>query len=609
MEGRESVREKLLSFITGEQEEGGWFRSSAFSKDGAFHEKLPTPYFSLLIGTILTQIDHPSVERPLERVVKAIKKEKSAANTFNYWLRASKPDKQRKLPDDWDDTALAYILLLQSGEAFEPFAYPELKNSRTAQELFQTWLLPKPYPEKWQDQDLWVNLNICYWLALEGVVIEEAWKTVLREMEKESHTSRYYLNRASAYFFFARAARPIINLGKLSNETSAILQLTRARARAMSGHGCDTITRAWCLATLRIATGKVPKEAPTLSRAFLKAPHRAEPAILGWQQGRGVVYDYAPALTASLLLLALSPENQPKRITYHSTLPSYLKTLVSHLQKSDFTLEIRELPWEVARLVGAKTHPKSSLQADANLAAWAYYWLDDQELDKHPHPFTLPLNRVWETTTSHQEKVLPKHREPAFWKRSVQVGRSYKKASSLELASLRFHPCRLYKPIPLGSWDTFYSAKFGPYLLAVEASLTTLGQSTAVKARYRQLYQWYLLAKQYSDDARDCLEDLQAGRVTVCTELVLLHTQKPVTEYSDKELERLFLEHAAEIVSSRILKFLKKAENQGRSLGATWFDSSLKKRIFLLRLHTVGHIRHRKEVARIQRSSISTGNS
>lgn len=616
MATNQQVIANLIAALQNEQLSSGWYAS--YSLVEGKHKALATPYFSLLVGSLFNdesifQVDdYPVLYASFQKVQQAIIKQQSSKGTYNYWFRGSKRDKQNHIPDDWDDTALAYASVIDTRFGRDPFAYNLLKTSRTTKGgLFETWILPAPYPEQWQDTDLWVNLNICFWLIREKVLLNDLWEVCVEKIQDETSTSRYYVEPYSAWFFFTRAALRII-AKKGSEMPPALLQATHKALQyiehtanlALKNEHLLYIEKAWILATLRLLAPEslaVERHAKAVSSTFLqKRP--IEPVILGWQRPGKVVHDGSPALTMALFLVAVTPPKKTfaKISPNLSNLPKHLTAVLEYLLKSDFTQEIIQLPGELEVLMGLPiSKERKETQQVANLVGWAYFWLDDQEIDRHT--IKIPISVTKDETFGVYENMHQKlHRpESAFWKKWSNILDTYHRAATKERS---FHFTDVTRPAALpANWDLFYLQKAGPYLLSLESCYTQ-----GVPSKICALYSHYLLAKQYSDDARDCLEDLHEGRRTFCTQRIHEAISKPLSAYTDKELEDLFLAHVSEAVTQKIYDHLEAFEHLSK--GHT-LPTSLKSRIRALWASTVRHERHQREVEVIQAATRSMGNS
>jgi hypothetical protein len=601
MASREVVIKKLLTHISGQQLTSGWFKSVSIHNQK--QKPLSTPYFSLLIASVLNDKNLiyvttcPQLRTALSKLQHRIARERSEEGTYNYWFHGSKNAISRHIPDDWDDTALAYVSLLDSAHVKAPFAYTALKKSRpTKTGFFETWILEGHYPEKWQDQDVWVNLNILFWLSRENVFLPDIWNLCLEKISTETSTSKYYIEEYSLLFFFTRTA---IRLVKHTDEkTKGLLKNLQAKLEiTIKDRQRSILERAWMLATLQLLKSPdCPKFATSLANEFIKVGMEAEPVILGWQQPGKTVYDGCSALTATLILTGLQEVNL--KILHTPKLETQkpgVRSLLTHLLKSDFTQEIINLPWEVSDLMEQPASEHYSQQAEANLLGWGYYWLDDLEIDHHDTPFRIQTSKeeVYRLYKRVHQKLFPENH--VFWKNWNQTISSYTQAANRERS---FHYS--LEKIPR-QWDSFYLKKCGPYTLAVRASG---GSSYLVK-----VYEQYLLAKQYSDDARDCLEDFRAGRRTLCTQLMYEGLAIPTKEYSDLEIKKLFLEFSADIISHKIHTAINRSEFLAVNFGERWYRSSLFTRLMQIRDDTVRHERHRREVTVIQAATRSRGNS
>lgn len=616
-----SLVTKLERFLSDQQNSRGIFKSFAIDKNGVRIESLSTIYFSALSFSILTDpiVCLPSLhtEQLLILFLKQSRRERSTTNTYNYWLRRSNDFRNRPIPDDWDDTALMYAVLSQHVEYQTPRAYQLLKRAKDPKtSLFQTWIFANGYPKKWHDLDLWVNLNIAYWLILEDVLVPDMWERCLEGIEQKDQSSRYYLDYWSADFFFIRTAVRVLERPEnrvnpaLRKRTTKVLTAVVQRTRKnLTKRSITCINTAWGTATLKAAGAPLEQYRQQMRAAvhkLLEAEEgKLEPTILGWQQKEQTVYDCSPALTASLLLAALTTPAQKDKITPNAALiPKAVKPLITTLRRSDFTEEVIGIPQEISHLLCKQLKERDITQSTVNALGWAYYWLDDQVIDNHPYtlPEEVTPELLWDSYTRLQYRHMKKH--PEFTDMWQKTATDYQRARRYEIEHLTFDPHMQVSSLPRPKWKQFYSAKFGPYLLAVQASLFSHNIPSSSHTLFVDTYREYLLAKQLSDDARDCLEDIRAGRITICTELLLRQCTQPISAMTDQEIERVFLQYVATALTTQILSHTKRARSLLKKLSPEhYYCSGLHQRIEHIYQRCYRLMLQREEVQLLQASS------
>lgn len=187
------------------------------------------------------------------RLAEALRQERGAVGSWNYWMRASEEAAARPLPDDLDTTSCALMAL-----ADEPGGLPMEWVARfvgllTLRETalggpYRTWIAPSDADAAWQDVDPVVNANIGGFLSRYGAVPVPLLAFLAEAVRDRSRTSPYYSGRSAFRSALARWYRgdalPELEVEcdealRTAISGTSLHELATALSCAASLDGCD----------------------------------------------------------------------------------------------------------------------------------------------------------------------------------------------------------------------------------------------------------------------------------------------------------------------------------------------------------------------------------
>jgi len=202
-----------LTFLEKNQLKTGGFSSlsTADAEDFSGAQRYQTVFSTALVLQNLSGIAGAENLEQLKRKLAAfLFSQKSLHWSWNYWDRNSPEAKTHPYPDDLDDTFCALTALqLARPNSITGEVLAHSTHLLTALEVteggpYTTWLVGADAKEKWRDIDLGVNLNIGYFLHLNGVTLPNLTRYYESALAEGKITTPYYPRSLPILFFASR---------------------------------------------------------------------------------------------------------------------------------------------------------------------------------------------------------------------------------------------------------------------------------------------------------------------------------------------------------------------------------------------------------------------
>lgn len=164
-----------------------------------------TPFVSILVWQALEKINNPTAKQIIKNGIEKIIDEKNENWSFNYWKRESKKYIAEPYPDDLDDTFCALRTIFQHNpNLIKSKDWVKITNLLVFCEEktggpYRTWVLPKEN-EKWRETDLAVNCNIQYFLETQEIELKKINNLIEKSISEKSFYSPYYDENQVIYF-------------------------------------------------------------------------------------------------------------------------------------------------------------------------------------------------------------------------------------------------------------------------------------------------------------------------------------------------------------------------------------------------------------------------
>lgn len=477
------------------------------------------------------------------KTIKFLLHQKSPRGSWNYWDRQSRESKTFPYPDDLDDSFCALTALqLAEPSLITGAVLADATHLLTALETaeggpYKTWLVGPEMSEAWHDVDLGVNLNIGYFLHLNGVELPNLTHFFNSAFTTEQITTPYYPLQLPILFFASRflhkpmqrkyllrlvlkikpqnsleTALQLLILLNLNHKPHSVFELKDKLIAKQLSNG------SWPAATFYTGvnpdqTKKFLAGSTALTTSFvLCALHKVVELEKPKQQNSTRV---KTKLKAKILkkvarrFANLSPEIQ-------QIAKQYLKQVERNDQGGQITL----LPWLFCQAIGNRVTAISeetlAALGAASVYGWVAYTIYDDFLDAEAKIVTLPLaNICLRELTVIFTQFHPEDAE--FQKLFQRVLDQQEAANAWEVTHCRFNSA-------LG-WNAAKTPDFGDLAMLAHRSLGhCLGcAAISLKLQYHpesqmvknleQFFQHYLIARQLNDDAHDWEADLARGQI------------------------------------------------------------------------------------------------
>ncbi len=516
-----------LSYISSLQQVDGSFLSLSSPDPLNFSEALSfkTTFSNALILSCLCSLEQNfSVKEISKKLAGFLLSQKSPNGGWNYWSRDSSEFQDLSYPDDLDDTfCVLSALYLYDKKIISPQVLSQAVQLLTTCEVqeggpYKTWLVADDAPEVWQDVDQVVNVNIGFFLSLQGICLPSLDKLFKESLESQHFTSPYYPTSYPFFYFLSRFAK-----GSLKKSLQKILLEDHQPKTALN-------TALWTSALLNV--GVSPTKV-TGSVEYLKGQQQKDGSWMASAFYTGVnpkkdktFYGGSSVLTTVLCLealhkyeLALKPPTPPESGIYDTISQQLLeefKALPDPLHKIGLTqlkkIQKREkVIFLLPSLFGQdlKVNLPESFYIElgkANVLGWIAYTIYDDFLDNEGHPELLSFaNYCLRQLTTIFLKVLPNN--PQFEKLFAETMNALDASNTWEVLN-----CRSKTSFPQIDLHKLSQKSMG-HALGVFAVLSAAGREDQIE-RYQQFFHYYLVAKQLNDDAHDVFADLKKGFFT-----------------------------------------------------------------------------------------------
>jgi hypothetical protein len=502
---------------------------------------------STLILNALSGIDEAADIR--SKLAAWLSSQHSAHWSFNYWATDATERQTMPYPDDLDDTFCALIALyrhdpaLITSAALGKVVTLLLATEQQVGGPYRTWLTAKDAPAIWQDIDIAVNSNVCYFLSLVAEPLPNLTKLIDDAIDANSFNSPYYPSAIPVLYYASRAYHG-----------SQPTRLTEIIKQQEPANALDT---ALVISGIQQLGQQEAIQPLVTNLRHAQQPDGSWPAAAMWldpAQRNNAQYQGSAALTTALAIEALARHHtnsrkekplrsrrgsQPgselivqeaKRSFAHlgKELRRQVNNMIDHIAAGDTSQEIVLMP----QLFTAGFRDAAPLPADvlstlsrANLFGWLAYTIYDDFLDEQGSTPLLPVaNTALRASLKEFETTLAAHAEGRqlvlatfdfidsanSWE--VAVCRGTVEGDTLTILQLPRY----------GKLDKLAERSLGHTLTPI-IILLLLGyelDSPEVQGLQTALHH-YLIARQLLDDMHDWEEDVRRGHLSpVVTELM-----------------------------------------------------------------------------------------
>ncbi len=523
----------------------------------------PTIFFTALIAQALHTV--PTTQSITQSATEALTSQRSPQWTWNYWRRDRRTFYTEPYPDDLDDTAcaLAAVALHQpqllDGDVLARVAQTLIQTEDSPGGPYRTWLVGADSADTWQDVDVAVNANIAFLFKQLNITTPGLEDYLIKRIQTNKLTSRYYCGSAPTVYFLARACRPDSQLARhISYNLRQYLKVTTPVRTALecalllsSAQRLNVSSRMWQSLRMQILSSQATDGGWPAASLYI------EPQVDGCPRYAG-----SRALTTAFALEALyrpsTKQGQVVKKPANSTVKHALKTgqnlqqplrdtyysYVRRIAEQDHSGQITQIANRFAQAFGT-TLPPNIMTAlnQAGLNGWIAYTIYDDFLDEEGKPAELSAGHyATRIMLDNFNQALPGNPK---WSRQVQAALTkMDEANTWEITTCRTSAVKNLMVTNLPdyvSYEQLANRSWGHSLVG-SAVLQTLGYDTtsAEHRQFEEFFQHFLIARQLHDDAHDWLEDMQRGHLSAVVCLLLRGFDKAEISL-DKDLPALQL--------------------------------------------------------------------
>lgn len=213
-------RVRGLRYIKAQQGYDGGFKGFSSAKLGDFNSATEhhTVLDQAIILRALAGVELAPADSIRESLSSFLLEQRSAAGSFNYWVRSSDNYRRQPYPDDLDDTACVWLALgldqpdVLSGAVQADIARLLITAERKPGGPYRTWFVAADAARQWQDVDVAVNANVWTLLRHMGVRLAALEEWLTEAVKSGKSPSAYYPGWAPTIYFLAEKSEGELSL-------------------------------------------------------------------------------------------------------------------------------------------------------------------------------------------------------------------------------------------------------------------------------------------------------------------------------------------------------------------------------------------------------------
>lgn len=593
-----------IEFLEKQQNNNGGFDSLTTPDPEKWNKKIKynTCFVPALILDALNTIklESQNIIKIKERAAIFLIGQADKDSSFNYWEKDTKEYQAGTIPNDFDDTMAVWAALYNfQPKLLSTKVIAQLGRLWTDYEVkeggpYFTWMISNPKDKKWLQTDLAVNANIGYLLSLLDISLPNLERYYDRHIQKSDYHSMYYPDEYPVIYYLSKFYRGYrltqfkqYVRNKIANADSdldylrkAILTSTWMRLGGESKYIENLIDRIWknqnidgswppvvyCLDPM-IKNIKHFAGADTLTTAlcieaiglYIEKCKKIDSA------DRSIKKNHKRYKIVSQNVLRLF---EKKLQAWSEELRLETKKFATKIIDSEQGQEIILLPylfWLLDKKRKTKDQKKIENLCLASIFGWIAYTIYDNFLDEEAVPANLPMANMAFKEMIDIFGILENKSIKLLVKKKLN---EMEAANFWEATRLRFDKVIYFKHLPPEKEvDRFYQKSSGHGLGPLIAVNLASENNAAINVnKWEKFFEYYLLARQLDDDAKDWADDMSRGQINGAA-LVLCHrfakkyrVKKIVPKKDTKQLEELFWNDVINVIAKKIILNVKKAK-------------------------------------------------